>query len=122
MIPFEELKEQLLAYLHAEQDMENADIERLKTMTTAEKVEANVLLPGLVIVKSFHDQYVLSAKENYSKLRSGDKVLIRQEGADRAAKAMVLDTFTDSITIECNAELDKNAVFEGVPRKRQVPS
>lgn len=112
MIPFEELKEQLLAYLHAEQDMEKSDIERQKTMTTAEKVEANVLLPGLVIEKSLHNLYVLSARENYSKLRSGDKVLIRQEGADRAAKAMVLDTFTDSITIECNAELDKNAVFE----------
>lgn len=112
MEPFEEFKEQLLSYLHAEQSMEKHDIEIIKKMSREEKVESSLMIADLTIKKAQDDVYVLNAPNNYSKLRSGDKVALKKEDEDFSVKALVVDTNLDTITISSDKEIDKHGKYD----------
>ena len=107
MKTFEEVKEDLLAYLHVESEMEKLDIQKRKTMSREEKIQSNELLTGLTVNTAQELKYVLNVPENYSKLRPGDKVVI-----NNTVKALVLDTQRDTITIESQKPLDENFSYE----------
>ncbi len=107
MKTFEEFKDDLLAYLHVESEMEKLDIQKRKTMSREEKIQSNELLTGLTVNTAQELKYVLNVPENYSKLRPGDKVVI-----NNTVKALVLDTQRDTITIESQKPLDENFSYE----------
>ena len=109
---FEEFKERLLKYLHVEQELENKDIEALKQMSKEEKVEACVMLTNLKVIKTFDGTSVLHAPDNYSKLRSGDKIILVNQTDNTVIKALVVDVTIDTITISSNKDLDTGTLYD----------
>ena len=112
MEPFEVFKEKLLAYLHAEQDMEKEDIEATKQMSREEKIEANMMLANLTIAQSSDNTYILNAPNNYSKLRSGDKIVLKSNGEGKGVKAIVVDTSVETVTVQAEKEIDESAIYD----------
>ncbi len=112
MDTFEEFKEKLLNYLRVEQEMEKKDIEALKQMSKEEKIEANIMLVGLYVIKSFDNTYVLYAPDNYSKLRSGDKVILKNQTNNATIKALVVDVALETITIMSDKELELDSLYD----------
>ena len=112
MEPFEVFKEKLLAYLHAEQDMEKEDIEATKQMSREEKIEANMMLANLTIAQSSDNTYILNAPNNYSKLRSGDKIVLKSHGEGKGVKAIVVDTSVETVTVQAEKEIDESAIYD----------
>ena len=107
----EEFRDNLLKYLFVEKKLEEEDAEKQKMMSREEKVENNLLLINVTINSHENDVYELHVPENYSKLRAGDKVVIRKEGSSSECEATVIDVFFDTMTISCNKELDTKATF-----------
>ncbi len=112
MATLEDFKDSLLSYLHAEQNMEKHDIAVMKEMSREEKIESNVLLADLKIIEALDDTYILKVIDNYSKLRSGDKVILRNIATDVAIKALIVDTNIDTITVSTDNLLDKKASYD----------
>lgn len=112
MQTLEEYRDQLLAFLHAEQDMAKADKELQKQMTRQEKLDASLLLPNIHVTGSDDGVYTLHVPDNYSKLRAGDKVIIREENGTTNYKAIVLDNLVDTMTIETEAQLSNKETYE----------
>ena len=109
---FEDFKQSLDAYLHAEQSLEKRDIEKTKQLTRAEKIAAGLLLPDLLVAEADGETFVLLAPENDSKLRAGDKVLLKHQDGAFAAKALVVDTGMDTITVSANDPLGKGGLYD----------
>lgn len=109
----DEFKEKLLAYLHVEQEFGKQDIENQKIMSRDEKIEAGVLLPNITILAQEDGVFDLHVPNNYSKLRAGDKVIIRAE-KENASKvpAVIIDNLIDTITVFCEKELEHAASYE----------
>ena len=80
-------------------------------MSREEKVENNLLLINITIKNHEDDFYELNVPDNYSKLRSGDKVIIAEENSSFECEATIIDVFFDTLTISCEKELDINATF-----------
>lgn len=112
MATFEDFKEKLLSYLHVEQTMEKNDIEAIKQMSREEKIEANMMLADLSVVKSLAPTYVLNAPNNYSKFRSGDKVILRKHDDDTILKALIVDASLNTISITTEKEVDTEAIYD----------
>lgn len=112
MEPFEVFKEKLLAYLHAEQNMEKEDIEATKQMSREEKIEANMMLANLTIAQSSDNTYILNAPNNYSKLRSGDKIVLKSNGEGKGVKAIVVDTSVETVTVQAEKEIDESVIYD----------
>lgn len=112
MEPFEVFKEKLLAYLHAEQDMEKEDIEATKQMSREEKIEANMMLANLTVAQSSDNTYIFNAPNNYSKLRSGDKIVLKSNGEGKGVKAIVVDTSVETVTVQAEKEIDESAIYD----------
>jgi superfamily I DNA and/or RNA helicase len=112
MEPFEVFKEKLLAYLHAEQNMEKEDIEATKQMSREEKIEANMMLANLTIAQSSDNTYILNTPNNYSKLRSGDKIVLKSNGEGKGVKAIVVDTSVETVTVQAEKEIDESAIYD----------
>ncbi len=117
MAAFEEYKQALLSYLYAEQAFERRDIERTKRMSREEKIAADLLLPGLAVAGADGQTYILDAPENYSKLRSGDRVSLKTAGGEIASAALVVDTNAATITVTA-----ENALKEDVPYDLEMES
>ena len=109
----DEFKEKLLAYLHVEQEFGKQDIENQKIMSRDEKIEAGVLLPNITILAQEDGVFDLHVPNNYSKLRAGDKVIIRAE-KENASKvpAVIIDNLIDTITVFCEKELEHAVSYE----------
>ncbi len=122
MEPFELYKKRLLGYLHTEQNMEKQDIEVIKQLSRDEKIESDLMIADLSVVKEMDGYYILKADNNYSKLRSGDKVVIRAAGNDTFVKALVVDTNIDTITITAEKILDKNTIYDLEPESPNLLS
>ena len=95
-----------------EQSYEKSDIEKKNRMSRDEKILSDMLIPNLSIADSDDLTYVLNAPDNYSKLRSGDKVIIRAEGEDSGINALVVDTTTDTITVSSDKNLYRNTSYD----------
>ena len=107
----EDFRDNLLKYLLAEKKFEEEDAEKLKNMSREEKIENNLLLINITINSHVDDVYELNVPDNYSKLRTGDKVIIAEESSSTGCEATIIDVFFDTLTISCDKELDINATF-----------
>ena len=107
----EDFRDNLLKYLFVEKKLEEEDAERQKNMSREEKVENNLLLINVTIKKHEDGIYELNVPDNYSKLRAGDKVIIKKENSLSECEATVLDVFFDTLTVSCDKELDTKASF-----------
>lgn len=112
---FETFKEKLLNYLHTEKSMEKHDIEVMKQLSREEKIESDLMIANLTVAKTDNESYVLNAENNYSKLRSGDKVVLRSIGDVKGIKATVIDATIDTITVTSDKELDPSLVYDLEP-------
>lgn len=112
MEQFETFKEKLLNYLYTEKSMEKRDIEVMKQMTREEKIESDLMIANLTIAKTDNETYIFNAESNYSKLRSGDKVIIKNIGEEKGIKATVIDATIDTITVTSEKELDPSLVYD----------
>ena len=107
----EDFRDNLLKYLFIEKKLAEEDAEKQKNMSKEEKVENDLLLIDVTINSHEDDIYELNVPDNYSKLRAGDKVVIRKEGSSIEYEATVIDVFFDTLTISCERELDNDATF-----------
>ena len=109
---FEDYRQRLLTYLYTEQSFEKRDIEEKNRMSREEKILADMLIPNLSVSDSDDLTYVLNAHDNYSKLRSGDKVMLHIESENSGIRAIVVDTNTDTITVSADKPLKSNTTYD----------
>lgn len=107
----EDFRDNLLKYLFAEKKLGEEDAEEQKQMSREEKVENSLLLINVTIISHEDDIYELNVPDNYSKLRVGDKVVIRNENTSSECEATIIDVFFDTLTISCDKELDTTATY-----------
>lgn len=107
----EDYRDQLLKYLYIEKRLEEEEVEKQKQMSMEEKVENDILLIGITICTQDNDVYELNVPDNYSKLRAGDKITIREEKSSFKADSTIIDVFFDTITISCEKQLDETKTF-----------
>ena len=79
MEQFETFKEKLLNYLYIEKSMYEHDIEVIKQMSREMKIELDFMIENLSVSKSDKESYIFKTNNNYSKLRAGDKVVVKNE-------------------------------------------
>lgn len=107
----EDFRDNLLKLLFVEKKLAEEDAEKQKNMSIEEKVENNLLLTNVTIKSQEEDVYELDVPDNYSKLRAGDKVIIKDEVSSSECEATIIDVFFDTLTISCDKELDSNSTF-----------
>lgn len=112
MEQFETFKEQLLHYLYTEKSMEEHDIEVMKQLSREEKIESDLMIANLTVAKTDNESHVLNAESNYSKLRSGDKVVLRSVGDEKGIKATVIDATINTITVTSEKEIDPSKIYD----------
>lgn len=109
---FEDFQQSLVAYLHAEQSFEQRDIEQTKQMSREEKIAADLLLPDLTVAESDGRTFVLHAPDNYSKLRAGDKVVLKRRDVAVETGALIVDAGNDTVSVSVEDFLDEQAVYD----------
>ena len=77
MLTFDNFKEDLLRFLFVEKTLEKRDILQNSKMPREEKINIGIMVPDLSVTKSLDDTYVFKTTENYSKLRSGDSIILK---------------------------------------------
>ena len=107
----EDFRDNLLKLLFVEKKLAEEDAEKQKNMSIEEKVENYLLLTNVTIKSHEEDIYELNVPDNYSKLRAGDKVIIKNEMSSSECEATIIDVFFDTLTISCEKELDTDASF-----------
>lgn len=107
----EDFRDNLLKLLFIEKKLEEEDAEKQKNMSIEEKLENNLLLINVTIKSHEDDVYELNVPDNYSKLRAGDKVVIKNEESSSESEATIIDVFFDTLTVSCDKELDVNAKY-----------
>lgn len=107
----EDFRDNLLKLLFVEKKLAEEDAEKQKNMSIEEKVVNNLLLTNITVKNQEKDVYELNAPDNYSKLRAGDKVIIKDEVSSSECEATIIDVFFDTLTISCDKELDSNSTF-----------
>lgn len=107
----EDFRDNLLKLLFIEKKLEEEDAEKLKNMSQEEKLENNLLLINVTIKSHEDDIYELNVPDNYSKLRAGDKVIIKNEDSLSESEATIIDVFFDTLTVSCDKDLDEDGTF-----------
>lgn len=107
----EDFRDHLLKSLFIEKKLNEEDVEKQKNMSIEEKVENNLLLVGATIKSHQDDVYELIVLDNYSKLRVGDKVTLKDENSSSKYVATIIDIFFDTITISCDKELESTTTY-----------
>lgn len=107
----EDFRDNLLKVLFAEKKIIEEESEKLKNMSIEEKVENNLLLVNVTIKSHQDDVYELNVPDNYSKLRTGDKIIINNEDSASGYEATIIDIFFYTFTVSCDKELDVNATY-----------
>ena len=112
MDQFEDYKQRLLTYLFTERSFKRKEIERFHQMTREEKIASDMLIADLTVEMSDELVYVLNAPNNYSKLRAGDRVVLKKTEDVSGVRALVLDANTDTITISADKVLDRASSYD----------
>ena len=107
----EDFRDNLLKMLFVEKKLVEEDAEKQKNMSIEEKVENNLLLINVTIKSHEDDIYELNVPENYSRLRAGDKITIKNDLSSSEYEATIIDVFFDTLTISCEKELNANATY-----------
>lgn len=107
----EDFRDSLLKLLFVEKKLAEEDAEKQKNMSIEEKVENNLLLTNVTIKGHEEDVYELNVPDNYSKLRAGDKVVIKNEVSSFECEATIIDVFFDTLTISCDKALETDSIY-----------
>lgn len=109
---FEEYKDSLLDYLNQEKILMERDIELHQDLPDEEKIEQGYLIPACRITNHVDDSYELTATENNSKLRAGDKVTLVCEDGSTIKGVTIIENFFNRISITTENTLDKEKEYE----------
>lgn len=109
---FEEYKNQILDYLKREKELTERDIQDHQNLSDEEKVEQGYLIKGCLVSTKVDDCYELIASENNTKLRAGDKVVIKPVNGNTIIKATIVENFFDHISITTDGNLVINAAYD----------
>lgn len=112
MITFEDYKQQLLDYLKKEKELTERDIQSHKDLSDEEKIEQGYLVKGCLVSSHVEDCYELTARENNTKLRAGDRVILTRKGSETRVHATIVENFFNSISITTKASLDKSDTYD----------
>ena len=88
---FQELKDSIIGYLKQEKEFCEADIENNKHLSNAEKEERGLLIQFAKIVEQQGCEYKFSVPVNNTKLRPGDKVVLRNQNTKKKFKATIME-------------------------------
>lgn len=88
------------------------DIEVIKQMSREMKIELDFMIENLSVSKSDKESYIFKTNNNYSKLRAGDKVVLKNEEEGKEIKATVIDATIDTITVTSEKRIDSNLIYD----------
>ncbi|MBO5381136.1 MAG: AAA family ATPase [Bacteroides sp.] len=88
---FQEFKDSIIEYLKQEKEYCEADIENNKHLSNSEKEEKGLLIQFAKIVEQQGCEYKFSVPINNTKLRPGDKVIIRNQNTKKCFKATIVE-------------------------------
>lgn len=109
---FEEYKEGLLTYLRKEKKLTERDIQNHLDLSDEEKVEQGYLIKGCVVTANDEDCYEFTTTENNTKLRAGDRVLLKREDSKIKISATVVENFFNHISITTTSILDTKSTYD----------
>lgn len=107
----EDFRDRLLKLLFVEKRLNEEDAEKQRNMCVEEKVENNLILVDVTILNRNGEIYELNVPNNYSKLRVGDKISLKNELTSSECEATIIDIFLDTITVSCDKDLDSAASY-----------
>lgn len=108
---FEAYKDLLLDYLYRLKIYIEQDIRENAQLSDDEKEEQGLLIRGAHVLSRLGDEYELSAPYNNTKLRGGDRVLLRMEEQHGFISAEVIENNLDRISVSCTNELDGTVFY-----------
>ena len=88
---FQEFKDSIIEYLKQEKEFCEADIENNKHLSNAEKEERGLLIQFATIAEQQGCEYKFSVSVNNTKLRPGDKVVLRNSHTKKKYNATIVE-------------------------------
>jgi hypothetical protein len=88
---FQAFKDSIIEYLKQEKEYTEADIENNKHLSNAEKEERGLLIQFAKIVEQQGCEYKFSVPVNNTKLRPGDKVVVRNQHSKKKYHATIIE-------------------------------
>ena len=88
---FQEFKDSIIGYLKQEKEFCETDIENNKHLSNTEKEERGLLIQFAKIVEQQGCEYKFSVPVNNTKLRPGDKVVVRNQNTKKRFKATIME-------------------------------
>ena len=88
---FQEFKDSIIEYLKQEKEFCEADIENNKHLSNAEKEERGLLIQFATIAEQQGCEYKFSVSVNNTKLRPGDKVVVRNSHTKKKYNATIVE-------------------------------
>lgn len=107
----EEYRDQIVDYLVRERDLYQQDIELNKNLSEEQKVNEGLLILDAVVVKCLGEEYVLQVKDNFTKLRPGDSVVLYHVELRRKIGATIIENASEEILLRCSQSLKEGEVF-----------
>ncbi len=107
----ESFRDTLIEYLELEKKFSEEDIEKNKSLTEVEKEEAGLIIRNAKVVKAKGSEYELSVDINNTKLRPGDRVIIKSHESNKVFHAKIIENGFERIDITCVAELDDTLFY-----------
>lgn len=108
---FEAYKASLLDYLERQKAYIEQDIKDNARLSDDEKEEQGLLIRNAHILSHQGIEYEIFAAYNNTKLRAGDRVLLRMEGQNGFISAEVIENNLDRIAVSCSKTLEENATY-----------
>lgn len=103
-LSLEEFRDQLLSYLEDQKQYLLEDIEAGNLMTDDEKIDNGLLIVDAIVNLHEDNDYELTFKVNFTKVRPGDQVVLVSDNGTRV-KAIVIENQTESMIIRYRGEL-----------------
>lgn len=94
---FQEFKDSIIEYLKQEKEYCEADIENNKHLSDVEKEERGLLIQFATIVEQQGCEYKFSVSVNNTKLRPGDKVVVRNSKTQKKFNATIVENDFENI-------------------------
>ncbi len=103
---FKEYKESLLSYLERLKAYTEEDIKNNAALSDEEKGERGLLITNAHVLSGEGKEYELSAPNNNTKLRAGDRVTLKGEGQKGYIAAEVIENGFDRISLSSDRVLE----------------
>ena len=108
MTKTDKMRNELLDYLHKEKEIIQQSIEEHKSLSDDEKIEAGLLVRCTDYKEIGENTYELSVSENYTKWRTGDRIVLHDKRSSLRINAIVVDNLQDYIVVTVENALKEN--------------